>query len=321
MTASRALVSSVAMTTDESLRSDHLKLCYLWYDEILFETLRPDLEDHSIKRLVGDLPRRDLHEISDVFVGVNRRLPEEVTGTISNRLPRGYPRWGEDQEHYDYPDPENALEFAHNQLLRAIEAEMGVGRFDGIDVEHAEGSARVAVDAVALWDRVNRHLPCMLQSNAHEKLAVEAVATFQLTEPHASASVELFQATIPSLAKVSWSEIAQLRRQGGFKALRSKIEQASALAAQDFTAARQIFSEFEDDTVSLIVDKFRPKVRKVALEGILANVPGFPVFNPFSLFFSSRDTGMAIKNASELSWLYLLRDIRMAAAKVPPVET
>jgi hypothetical protein len=46
----------------------------------------------------------------------------------------------------------------------------------------------------------------------------------------------------------------------------------------------------------------------------LSNLPGFPVFNPFSLFFGSRDTGMAIKNSRDLAWLYLLRDIRAAAS-------
>ncbi len=316
----RALISFVAIATDERLRRDHLKLCCLWYDEVLVERGRFRGPRKFLERLIGDVSRRDFHDISDIIVPLEERVSEEITGTRTSRVGDGYPRWGAYRENYDYPDPKDPLEFAHNRLLRSIETEHGVTKFDVLDAHYAEGRARVAVDSVALWDRVNRYLPCTLQCTADEKVAIEAADSFQATARETTSSERLFEALIPSLEGVNWTEIARLRRQGGFRSLRSKINQAFALGGQDIDNAKKLFSTFEEETATAIIDGARPKVRKVALEAVLGNLPGFPVFNPFGLFFGSRDTGQAIKDSRQRSWFYLLRDVRGLAGRERPIS-
>ena len=61
-----------------------------------------------------------------------------------------------------------------------------------------------------------------------------------------------------------------------------------------------------------MLERSRPRVKRVAIESILANLPGMAV-NPFSLFFGVRDTAEAYKRNQENGWLYLLRDIKRVA--------
>jgi len=152
----------------------------------------------------------------------------------------------------------------------------------------------------------------MLQSNFDEKIAIQAAATFNSTQHSDDVSVKLYETLIPSLADVEWTETASLRHRGAFRSLRRKIAEASVAGGGELDKARSEFQDFEDETTAEIIDRFRPKMRKVMLESVLANVPGLHV-NPFSLFFGARDTYRARADGREHGWFYLLRDIRAAA--------
>ena len=117
---------------------------------------------------------------------------------------------------------------------------------------------------------------------------------------------------VPSLAPVSWRQIVAMRRNGSLEALRARIAEAMTQAGTDIEAARTILGEIETRAVDEIVEGGRPRPRKVAIESILANIPGLPV-NPASVFFGARDTISAVKKNNKFGWLYLLRDIRAAA--------
>jgi hypothetical protein len=317
MNTSRALVSHLTSVTDKDFRSDHLKLCLLWYDEIIIETIG----DYDEKRFIGGLlqsehPHRTVsHALSDVIRPLDKQLQEHITGGWRQQAQRGYPRWGDDDENYTYPEPENTEQYAHNYLLEKIAQEHGVSRFnDGYDVEQAEGRARIAVDAVTLWEGVNAELPCMLQANQDEKAAMTAAKQFLSGQSIQDASFSLFEIAIPSLLDVTWNEVVQFRKNGSLKSLRDKIAQSVASAGADLEAAKSLFDRSEQEAIDAMLESARPRVKRVAIESILANLPGMAV-NPFSLFFGIRDTAAAHKKNQENGWLYLLRDIKKTASE------
>ena len=315
MTTSRALVSFVTAATDRAFRCDHLKLCYLWYDEVLFETIGQYEGARFFERLVGDEDdaEKTIKELTDIILPLSCRVGTDVIGDVLDPSRHQYPRWGDKDENYTYPDPENAEQYAHNRLLQSIEAELAVARFEnGHDVQRAEGRARVAVDAVLLWERVNAEVECMLQAGQDERLAMIASQQFSSGSNQSPTPFTLFETAIPSLSNVSWREIARLRRNRGLDSLKEKIADAVRQAATDLNAAKKLFDNLEKNTIDNILEMGRPKVKKVAIESILANIPGM-VVNPFSIFLGIRDTFQADKKRKDLSWLYLLRDIRNAA--------
>ena len=315
MNTSRALVSHLTSVTDKDFRADHLKLCFLWYDEILIETIGNYDEKRFVERLLqAEPPQRALsHVLSDVIRPLDRQLQEHITGDWRSQAQRGYPRWGKNYENYTYPEPENAEQYAHNYLLGLIAQERGVNRFDdGYDVEQAEGRARIAVDAVTLWEGVNAELPCMFQANQDEKSAMTAAKQFVSASSIQDASFSLLEVAIPSLIDVPWSDIVQFRNNGSLKSLRDKIAQSVASAGADLEAAKSLFDRSEQEAIDAMLERSRPRVKRVAIESILANLPGMAV-NPFSLFFGVRDTAEAYKRNQENGWLYLLRDIKRVA--------
>lgn len=315
MNSSRALVSYLTSIADKDFRADHLKLCFLWYDEILIETIGNYDEKRFIEGLFqAERPRRALsHALSDVIRPLDRQLQEQITGDWRSQAQRGYPRWGKNYENYTYPEPENAEQYAHNYLLGLIAQEHGVNRFDdGYDVEQAEGRARVAVDAVTLWESVNAELPCMFQANQDEKSAMTAAKQFVSGSSIQDASFSLFEVAIPSLLDVTWSDVVQFRKNGSLKSLRDKIAQSVASAGADLEAAKSLFDRSEQDAIDAMLEHGRPRVKRVAIESILGNLPGMAL-NPFSLFFGIRDTANAHKRNKENGWLYLLRDIKRFA--------
>lgn len=315
MNTSRALVSHLTSVTDKDFRADHLKLCFLWYDEILIETIGNYDEKRFVERLLqAEPPQRALsHVLSDVIRPLDRQLQEHITGDWRSQAQRGYPRWGKNYENYTYPEPENAEQYAHNYLLGLIAQERGVNRFDdGYDVEQAEGRARIAVDAVTLWEGVNAELPCMFQANQDEKSAMTAAKQFVSASSIQDASFSLLEVAIPSLIDVPWSDIVQFRNNGSLKSLRDKIAQSVASAGADLEAAKSLFDRSEQEAIDAMLERNRPRVKRVAIESILANLPGMAV-NPFSLFFGVRDTAEAYKRNQENGWLYLLRDIKRVA--------
>jgi hypothetical protein len=310
----RALASFVTCATDERFRTDHLKLCVLWYDEVIFENLGAFDQGRFLEGLVGEEKhaRSTIKALSDLVLPLDKRTSPDVIEHVRKTAPPGYPRWGDKYQNYTYPDPENAEEYAHNQLLAQIASEYGVEQFTGLDVEQAEGRARVAVDAVRLWDHVNHEFPCMLQANPDEKLAMTSAQRFAAQAEQAPTPVRLFELAIPSLSSVPWHRIIEFRRNHSLGTLRLTIAKAVERAGESVDDAKQAFDEVEKGVMNDIVESARPKVKKVAVEALLANIPGLPV-NPASVYFGLRDSVSVAKRDKNLGWLYLLRDIRAAA--------
>lgn len=318
MNTSRALVSHLTSITDEDFRADHLKLCFLWYDEVVIETIGNYDEKRFIDGLLQtERPQRALsHALSDVIRPLDKQLQEHITGDWRSQAQRGYPRWGDNHENYTYQEPENAEQYAHNHLLGLVALEHGVNQFDdGYDVEQAEGRARIAVDAVTLWEGVNAELPCMFQANQDEKSAITAAKQFVSGSNIQDAPFSLFEVAIPSLQDVTWSDVVQFRKNGSLKSLRNKIAQSVTSAGADLEAAKSLFDRSEQEAIDAMLENGRPRVKRVAIESILANLP-LPInVNPFSLFFGIRDTAAAHKRNQENGWLYLLRDIKKVAGE------
>lgn len=312
MEESRALVSGWTAATDEDLRSDHLKLCFLWYDKIIVEPIGKFDEVAFIRGLLGAETgdRSVLHAMSDVIVPLDQKLKEEVTGGLIEQGSRGYPRWGDQWENYHYPEPETPEEFAHNSLLDLIAEELGVKQFeDGYDIQQAEGRARVAVDAVKLWEGVNAEIPCMLQASPDERAAMEAARSFGSPSVITDTSLTLLELALPSLRDVPWSEVVRFSQNRSIRSLRQNISRCAEESGSDIDKARQSFCNLEAEVIDSIIDGSRPRTKRVAFEAVLANIPGLPV-NPFSLFLGARDTKHEHQRQRESGWFYLLRDIR-----------
>lgn len=312
MVTPRALVSSITSSIDKDFRTDHLKLCFLWYEEVLIETLGQFDERRFYENLLGnDASKKNIsHTLSDIILPLEKRVDKDLISNVLDRNEIGYPRWGRECENYTYPEPENGEQFAHNQLLRYIANEHGLERFeDGYDIEQAEGRARIAVDAVLLWERVNSELPCMLQTNGDEKLAMLSAQQFTAGKALPSNPFTLFNTEIPSLRNVTWEQVIQFRKSGALKSLRDKFGKSLEAAGGDVNQAKVFFEQSELDAINSIVDISRPNTIRVAIESILANIPGLAI-NPFSVLFGLRDTAKSFKKDNEHGWLYLLRDIR-----------
>jgi hypothetical protein len=314
MSISRTLVSFYTALTNDEFTSDHLKLCFLWYDEVLFEDLGRFSEDRFFETLVGEESnsREVIKDLSDIIRPLSKRVSENAIGNREEIFSEGYPRW-KDEKYYTYPSPENASQFAHNCLLTSIEQEWG-GRLstNPVAVNHAEGRARVAVNGVKLWERVNAELPCMFQASSDEKLAMLAARQFSFRLEELPTPFSLFEIAVPSLATVSWPKVIGLRRDGAIDSLRKKIAQIHSQVKYDLEAGVQMLEMLEAESMGRIFGKARPNVKKVAIESLLANIPGLPV-NPFSMFFGLRDTLGAVKDQNDLGWFYLLRDLKNAA--------
>ena len=81
-------------------------------------------------------------------------------------------------------------------------------------------------------------------------------------------------------------------------------------AAGNTEQAKAMFCDLEDATIDDIVNRFRPRVKKVAAQAIIGNLPGIPFANPFGLYLGSRDTINEFKKERQFNWFYLLRDMR-----------
>lgn len=305
----RTLVSSYT-SIDDQFRRDQMKLCFLWYDEILFEDIGTYDESRWFSNLLlGEkLPKKQLHDLTDLIVPLRSRTHVDMKDYYEKRWGLGYPRWGKNFEQYTYPEPENAEQYAHNVLLKKIEKEWGLdGRVD----EHAEGRARIATGAVNLWQMINTDLPCMLQANDDEKLAMSAAASFYSSNQSTKPDIyELFSLSVPEMTAVSWGDVIRLKREGKFDQLRAKLKEISQSVNGDISEARSELIRQEQRATEEILEKYRPNVKKVVAESLWANIPNIPFLNPVGAYFGVRDIKLEIDKASSLNWFYLLRDIR-----------
>jgi len=315
MSKSVSFVSSYAELA-HGFRDDHMKLCFLWYDEIMLETLNEYRRNHYAEQIIGDtnIEKRYLKLFTDIVVPLERRVSEDLLKNFKSSREHGYPRWGANWEYYTYPEPKDAKQFAHNMLLAHIKREIGLDKISGFDVEHAEGRARVAIEAVSLWEEIQQEVPCVLEANYDERLAMSSAVSFKSSRKMEIAPFKLFETSVPSLSNVPWSDIINLKLKGGFDGLRKKLSEIIARSPNDLAVAQKELQELEDRGIDELLERYRPNVKRVALESMLSNLPAIPIANPFSAFFDARDTITEINKARDLSWLYLLRDVRDVAA-------
>lgn len=203
MDASRTLLSFQTLANDE-FQADKLKLLFLWHDEVIFDDLGHVYNFRFFEQEIRTIPTVLKRDITDVLVPLSSRIDYDAKKKNVDRFSVGYPRWGDKYENYDYPEPENSYEFAHNALLRRIETEHDVFRFEGIEVELAEGRARIAVDTIRLWEFVNYELSCILHASEDEKAAMHAAQSFINAPAEVPDAFRLFEFRIPSLTTVSW---------------------------------------------------------------------------------------------------------------------
>jgi hypothetical protein len=295
--------------TDLSSRSFQAML-FLWFDVILLESIGQYDKNRFIDSLIEHDPiNRENHMIISDVVKTIDDVDKALAEVRRNEMLVGYPRWGKEYENYTYPEPKDPYEYAHNKLLAYIEKEKGVARFDGYDIEQAEGRARVAVDAVRLWDRVNRALPCILQAGTDEKLALQAAQAFGRSDVGITSEFGLFSVLVPSLEHVPWNSVVELKKSGSFSSLRRKIADVFKDAHGNFAQAQISFQRLEQETMSDIIERYRPRFATVALEALFSNLPGLPV-NPFGLYTGAKSTLTEWQKRRNLSWFYVLRDLR-----------
>ena len=316
MKISRSLISCFAAINND-FRNDHLKLCFLWYDEIMIETLNEYGRINYANQILHDeeLERKQIQIFTDIVTPLEERVSKGLLDNYRNSEDHTYPRWGENLEKFTYPSPQDAKQYAHNALLAHIQREWEFEEFDGAAIEQAEGRARVAINAVSLWETVQQEVPCMMEANYDERLAMASANIFNTKEKDPVEPFKLFETSAPSLVGVSWSEIIKLKINGNFDSLRDKLKEVVALTPNDLSAAQDELEKLEQEAIEDIIEKYRPNVKKVAIESVLANIPGIPLVNPAGAFFGVRDTIEEKNKATELSWFYLLRDVRNVAKK------
>ncbi len=256
-----------------------MKLCFLWFDEILFEDLGRISREQFLKGLEGfeELPFREQGLLLEAVTPVSERIKIDWMADFKDEerlLKRHrYPRWGEQGENYDYPEPETPEQAAHNALLRKIEAEHAVNRFtDGYDIMQAEGRAGAAVGAVSFWRQLSGQLPCVFQARRDEQDAIASMNAFTWTGP-LPIPFTLFQATVPSLAHLSWKEVTALKARDTFSSLRSKLEDLYAAAHGDLSRAVSDLKAAEERATGEILEIHLPKPGKAFAEGILSICP------------------------------------------------
>lgn len=310
MNKSRTLVSSFA-TIEDKFRNDHMKLCFLWHDEIMLETLNDYARNNYASQILNDekLDRKYVKIFTDVVTPLENKVSKSLLDDFRNSQEHGYPRWGKDWEFFTYPEPKNAKEYAHNSLLEYIQLDWGIEKFDGADVEQAEGRARVAINAVSLWESVQQEVSCMMEANFDEKLAMN-YANFFNTKKDYIEPFKLFETSVPCLTEVPWSEIIKLKINGNYDSLRNKLKDIMIKTPYDLSFAQSELEKLEQEAIADIVEQYRPNVKKIAIESVLANIPFIPILNPISGFFGVRDTIFEKKKSNDLSWFYFLRDVK-----------
>lgn len=310
-----SLISSFAGTNN--FNEDHLKLCFLWYDKILLETIGEYHRTNYARQILEkeNIGNNDLNNFTDIVLPLDGVVSNDLLGEYENSREHDYPRWEKDGYlYYSYPSPVNANEYAHNVLLAHIQHDWKIEKVRGIDVEQMEGRARVAIDAVNLWEYVQQEVDCIMEANNDEKLAMTSAREFNLKEKSSIDPFKIFEMSVPNLSKVPWSEIIKLKINGDIDGLRNKFKESCILAPHELDLAQKQFKTLEKEAFENIIDKFRPSTKKVTIETLLANIPGLPL-NPASVFFGVRDIISEKNKTDELSWYYFLRDIKSAAAK------
>ena len=311
MDTSRTFVSSFAELKDD-FRNDHMKICFLWHDEVMLDVSNDYRRNNYATQISGSesLSKEQTSLLTDIFIPLQDRVSSDLLEAYEESRPSGYPRWGNEYENFTYPDPQNPEQYAHNILLAHIKRDWKLDEFSGGDVEHAEGRARVAINTVGLWECIQQEVECMLEASYDERVAMSAARIFNSSLQSQVEPFSLFEASIPSLSSVPWAEIINIKKSGRFEKLRSKLSEVASTPNIDKISAQAELAVLEAKAAEDIIERYRPKLKKVAIESMLANIPGIPGINPFGAFFGIRDTYNEAKKRKDLSWFYTLRDVR-----------
>ncbi|MEO8646236.1 hypothetical protein [Pseudomonas sp.] len=314
MGTSRSFVSSFAELKDD-FRNDHMKICFLWHDEVMLDISNDYRRNNYATQISGNetLTKEQTSLLTDIFIPLQDRVSSDLLEAYNESRPTGYPRWGKDYENFTYSEPKNSEQYAHNILLAHIKLDWKLDEFSGGDVEHAEGRARAAINTVGLWECIQQEAQCMLEASYDERVAMSAARIFNSSPQNQVEPFSLFEASIPSLSSVPWTEIINIKKSGRFEKLRSKLSEIANTPNIDKYTAQAELTQLEDHAAEDIIERYRPKLKKVAIESILANIPGIPGINPFGVFFGIRDTYKEAKKRKDLSWFYTLRDVRKLA--------
>lgn len=306
---------SVFAISDKGIKNDYLKFCFLWYEEVLYESLgRVD-----VTNLVEEfklLNKKEFDILTDVIVPLEKKVPEDIIYPNGKFDFKGFPRWGKEHQNYTYPEPKDAFEYTHNKLLKIVQKKWGITKPAGIDVEHMEGAARAAYNAVCMWERINPYIPCILESTYMEKEAMIAISEYKSDSLNSLRPIEIFEMIIPELKKLSWEQVIRLKKESKINNLKDAMIRLTINSrAETIQELKKEFDSLAAQLLDQIFEGSRPRTKKVAFESILSNLPGIPYVNPFSFYFGVRDIILENKKQKNVGWIYSLRDLKKTVNK------
>lgn len=314
---------SAATAVGGGSREPTSKLNFLWFDRVIVEDLgKKDFGRKFIQTTSTD--EKEKRYLSDVFVPMS----DVDGGSIAKRRDEfhfeGYPRWEEgDQHRYDYPEPEEPRQFAHNALLAYFEKRAGVARFDdGYDIEQAEGAAKTAVDAVRVWALLNNRIPCTIACTPEERLAIDQMLHFASQSAPSIAPSDLVQnvasIVLPDVSVLTWSELIAIKKSGEFGGLREKIIDIYR-SRHDYDDAAKAFAAEARQLGRKIVIKSKPTPIRALVDLVATNLP-VGMFNPYSIFVGYKKFLSDCREASANQWVYTLAELEERVAKAAEVS-
>lgn len=304
MKASRTLVS-ISSSIQDDFVNEHLKLCFLWYDEVLIESLF----NYNILNKIEGLSYGEKLYLHDIIHPLEAKISKKEIDAYRSidSLYGRYPRWYDGERwNYTYREPQNVEEYAYNKLLEYIISKEG---FDDEGIMYFEGATREAVDSIMLWEIVNKEIPCMLQANKYEKFAMNAALSFDMKFENPNTAFVLFECSIPSLKNVPWSDIIKMRKKNSFSSLHIKLGEILNNELGDVEKAKIKLRSMEQEIIDEIIEQYKPNIKKVTVETLVGNAPT-PFFNPSGMVLGIRDIKNEINKMEKYNWFYLLRDIQ-----------
>lgn len=306
-----ALASGYALVPNH-FTQDHLKLCFLWYDEVLLELIKGNDFDDWLERLTRRDPvsREERHILSDVMVPLKSRVSKDVTDRYRFNY-CGSPPPVKDWRDYLHKEPTCAEQYAHNALLTQLSNEWDLST-PGM-AGWAEGLTQAAVSAVRLWRDAGVEYLSQLQATPQERIVMNAISQYELGPEIPVKPFDVFEARMPELANVPWSDIVGIKRRGDFDRLRKELTKLVRAPDITFDDARARLAEAEREATEEIIEKYRPNLKRVAGEALCSTIPTGSVTNPFGLYFSFKGVREEMAKKRALDWFYLIRDIEKYA--------
>lgn len=147
-----------------------------------------------------------------------------------------------------------------------------------------------------------------------DSLTSKIVTNLSLSNQPADSSIKQQAFDCPSIFKLGWKDILDLRQSPFLKAFRKKY--------QDLTVDGQtdILLEHYYNALVKLSDLVRPNPSKEVFKAILTNLP-IPVINPLGIASSGQDVYKATKIKNDFGWLFFVTDaIKLANNSDSPHE-